>query len=460
MNSLTRETRLPNRNPRQGYYAPRGPMEEKRRSFWRRSLKPEEIGVAGVSPRPAGQSSPTSLSSQGSLSKLLPALPRQALWPAPLNLEATRKRRRDTQQPVNMAAVLEEEPSKQAMVRSNQDRSFALARPPPIRTQRVVPPPLELSAASPNSYQRNIVRESPAQAERMPLTPTYDNGNVDIRFPMTSALASSSPGSGQPGPAVTEVRAWASEQSTTLSPSSNSSSGPVAGRKRFLRSPLRMVIREPRESSSTAAAQIEQHPSPNSTPTEIEEDSTPEEKNQRLEGPPQASPKFDGSRDLGAGSESPIRDPRSPQVSRPAAMSPQAQTASRTGTRVPTSRPSRDQLVRAGTSFMQTDTTSSDGYISDETMEWPAPPVPDSEHRRDGSNSRNAFKANIAKLRESPTGSARGYTPQIFGPSLDEVVATATQNARAPTPLRSPASKAKLTPSKSRTGDLYLTVEI
>jgi hypothetical protein len=67
----------------QRFYAPPATSQEKRRSFWRRSIKPEDIGVA-VSPEIVQAGSPTSISSQRTTSQLLPELPHHSMWPAPL----------------------------------------------------------------------------------------------------------------------------------------------------------------------------------------------------------------------------------------------------------------------------------------------------------------------------------------------------------------------------------------
>lgn len=52
----------------------------KRRSFWRRTIKPDDIGVA-VSPETARQTSPKSVASYRTTSRLLPTKPAYTLWP-------------------------------------------------------------------------------------------------------------------------------------------------------------------------------------------------------------------------------------------------------------------------------------------------------------------------------------------------------------------------------------------
>ncbi len=55
----------------------------KRRSFWRRTIKPDDIGVA-VSPETTQQASPKSVASYRTTSKLLPDKPAYTLWPRAL----------------------------------------------------------------------------------------------------------------------------------------------------------------------------------------------------------------------------------------------------------------------------------------------------------------------------------------------------------------------------------------
>ena len=85
-----------------------------------------------------------------------------------------------------------------------------------------------------------------------------------------------------------------------------------------------------------------------------------------------------------------------------------------TPTRPGPSRPSRDQLVRNEASFMVTETTSSDGYLSDRSIEWPVPPPP--------RPARDSLKTGMSKLRENPSSANRGSS-KAFGPqSMDQVV--------------------------------------
>lgn len=67
--------------------APRVPPKDstKRRSFWRRTIKPDDIGVA-VSPETAHQASPRSVASYRTTSRLLPDKPAYTLWPRPMRV--------------------------------------------------------------------------------------------------------------------------------------------------------------------------------------------------------------------------------------------------------------------------------------------------------------------------------------------------------------------------------------
>lgn len=67
--------------------APKVPPKDggKRRSFWRRTIKPDDIGVA-VTPETAHQESPISVASYRTTSRLLPDKPAYTLWPRPMQI--------------------------------------------------------------------------------------------------------------------------------------------------------------------------------------------------------------------------------------------------------------------------------------------------------------------------------------------------------------------------------------
>ncbi|KIX05447.1 uncharacterized protein Z518_06319 [Rhinocladiella mackenziei CBS 650.93] len=456
------------------FYAPQQSTEEKRRSFWRRSIRPEEIGIA-VSPKAPGESSPVSISSQHSISRLLPTAPSQTLWPAPLDLETTRERKRHTLRPLSDATMFDEEPEtrvpdSEPIYVNNQP--FVLEKPPRAK-RRGLPPPLTLPVVPENPPRTS------SRAARIPLTPTYDNGNIDLVSPPRSF---GSPPSTVPSKGETQQvgrQAPFAIPEHRLAPSSIYANRNVLRKKPPPRLPLRAGDRQPVEPltqprdppappAAAMAPSLERQNSVTSVYTEIEEDTTPEEINKQLglrANPPTPSIISVEARRAFDGQESPIRDLRYPQIPRSAAVSRQAEKPAQLRTsflRAPSSklRPTRDQLARAGASFMQTDTTSSDGYMSDETIEWPVPPLSDTSSRKGTIMGQSSLKSNMAKLRNNPASGNRRAPAQFFSPSLNELLTPETKTVMVSAPQRSPSSKARLTPNKSSSGDLYLTVEI
>jgi hypothetical protein len=318
--------------------------------------------------------------------------------------------------------------------------------------------------------------ESPPQNAsrgRIPLTPTYDNGNIDFASPPRSIR---SPMASQ-GPLPVAER--------KLPPSSFYANRNVLRKNPPSRLPLRGAsgppvepLTQPRSAphppqapptmqrAVTTRSEVSAMQRPNSISsayTEIEEDTTPEELNKQLglrANPPTPIISTSMQR-VAPGQESPIKDLRYPQIPRSAAVSRQAERpaqlrpspslasppmpAPRT---VLAGRPRRDELVRAEASFMQTDTTSSDGYYSDSTIEFPIPPT---------SKSRGS---SLSQLRNNPSSGNKGILPPKTLTFLRGESSPETKTVDVAVPQRSPSSKARLTPSKSSTGDLYLTVEI
>ena len=126
--------------------------EDKRRSYWRKSIKPEEIGVA-VSPE-IPQQSPVSIKSTKTTSELLPEMPSYSLWPAPLrasqHLDGQNKKSKSAEMSMSDA-------------------------PRPIRV---------VSSRSGNGLPtdpraRMYALERHRSQGKIPLTPVYDNGNPD-----------------------------------------------------------------------------------------------------------------------------------------------------------------------------------------------------------------------------------------------------------------------------------------
>lgn len=480
----TNSNSLPVAAPNGRFYAPQQPVDEKRRSFWRKSIKPEEIGVA-VSPRALGDVSPISASSQHSISRLLPMFPNRALMPAPLDIEASRERRKYPQRPTSDSTISDIESvfqstNQQAIYIDNQ--SFILEKPPPAKRLRAAPPPITLPPVPENSTQSR--KPEPGSAARIPLTPTYDNGNVDITSPPFSASTGA-------GSVVTVSQFPLPAIEHKLAPSSTYATRNMLKKKPPSTLPLRTIISPPIQpleqprippappSMRPATKQSFRPVSLSSEYTDIEEDTTPEELNKELGAPsypsvPRNSRVEARADDLGQGS--PIRDLKYPQIPRSAAVSRQAERPAQPRAGLPPDpfvpssapRPTRDPLARARASFIQGDTASSDGYLSDDTIEWPVPPTAEnSSHKEPGGRPpivQNTLKQRMARLRDARNSASRG-TPlaPIYSPSLNEMMALESQSR--PTkpstlmPERSPSTKAKLTPSKAENGDLYLTVQ-
>lgn len=162
----------------QRYYAA-PTVEEKRRSFWRRSIKAEDIGVA-VSPEIAQDGSPDSFSSQRTSSQLLPALPNHTLWPAPLRLSRQMPTRPDMLRPESTATVFEEDVSRDIntpqAIMAFQEQSNAESEQE--MAQRVVPPAVGSGPTIDPHAQMYALERATAAAAKSPitLTPIYDNG--------------------------------------------------------------------------------------------------------------------------------------------------------------------------------------------------------------------------------------------------------------------------------------------
>ncbi|KIV97675.1 hypothetical protein PV10_01391 [Exophiala mesophila] len=434
-NSLT----VPMLNGR--FYAPpsdQGVEEKsKRRSFWRKSIKPEDIGVA-VSPQVPGEISPVSVTSQQSSSRLLPTFPARALWPDPLNVQGSG--RRQPAQPmsdVGSVGDIESAPGAadaQSVYVDNQPFDLLPVR----KKQRVAPPPLQSPAVVEASNGTTKAQRAPV--ERIPLTPTYDNGNISVPL---SARGFGSPNYRSSPSRSEPVFIALKAPEHQLPPSSSYANRKVLKKSRGAGPPPTRTITpliEPSEQLRTA-------PTPQYVPTrdmqrrsgslsseltEIEEDTTPEESDRQLEL--SALPRTEAT-----GLQSPLKDLRYPNIPRSAAVSRQAETPPMPKMQFNPSnrgmplRLTRDQLIRAEASFMKTDSTSSDGYLSDSTIEFPAPP---------GEASSISYRINREPLRmfKNESAASRDETGTIL--------------------QRSPSGKAKLTPSKSKSGDLYLTVSI
>lgn len=465
------------------FYAPQQPMEDKRRSFWRKSIKPEEIGVA-LSPKMPGDVSPISVSSQHSISRLLPALlPNRALMPAPLDIEASRERRRGPSSDGTMSDIesILQSTNQQAIYVDNQ--AFILEKPPPAKRLRGAPAPITLPSVPENPVQTS--KAEPASAARIPLTPTYDNGNIDFISPARSFGSPPFSASTTAESVLTVSQFPLPSTEHKLAPSSAYAARNVLRKPPPSTLPLRALIsppieplEQPRNPPAAPTSQQRVRPaSLSSEYTEIEEDTTPEELNKQLGSlPNRSAPR--NSRVEVRGQNSPLKDLTYPQIPRSAAVSRQAERPAQPRGSPPQdpfmSPPSapfaaRDPIARTRLSFIQGETSSSDGYMSDETIEWPVPPMSEnSPQRASGGPPRmvqNSLKQKMARLRNTNAGGNRGSPlAPIYSPSLNEMMAVSspsqfTKSSYNYIPERSPSTKAKLTPSKAENGDLYLTVQ-
>ncbi|KAK5045603.1 hypothetical protein LTR84_008972 [Exophiala bonariae] len=463
------------------FYASQPPMEDKRRSFWRKSIKPEEIGVA-VSPKMPGDISPISASSQHSISRLLPALPNRTLVPAPLDIEASRERRRRPSSDGTMSDIESTLTSanQQAIYIDNQ--TFVLEKAPPAKKLRSAAAPITLPSVPEYPVQKS--KTQPASAARIPLTPTYDNGNIDLISPPFSASTVAES-------VVTVSQFPLPSNSTEQKPTPSSSYGVRSVLKKPPPStlPLRSLISPPMEPLEQprnpppppiprpASNQPFRPVSLSSEYTEIEEDSTPEELNKQLGLSSNPSAPRNSRVEIradDAGQSSPIKDLRYPQIPRSAAVSRQAERPAQLRGSLPqdpfaplpsTTFTPRDPVARTRVSFLQGETSSSDGYMSDETIEWPVPPMSENSTQRAPPIAQSSLKQKMARLRNSNGAGNRGSPlAPIYSPSLNEMMTVdsrmkTTQTTANLIPERSPSTRAKLTPNKAENGDLYLTVQ-
>ena len=474
---------LPVPSPNVRFYAPQQPVEEKRRSFWRKSIKPEDIGVAVPATVP-GDVSPSSATSQHSISRLLPMFPNPALMPAPLDIEASRERRKYPQRPTSDGTMSDIESSLQP---TNQEaifignQPFILELPPSTKRFR---------AASGTNTLPTVPENSPQQQKRkldsgapIPSIPAYNEGNNNVTSPpfRFSTDAESIVSVSQfplPTTELKQVPPSPFEPLNVLEKKPPTSALPL---RAFLSTPIE-PLEQPRTpplppTTRSGPTQPTRPASLSSTYTTIEEDTTPEELYKELGMPSKPSAPRNSRNDgwsYDSGHGSPIKDLKYPQIPRSAAVSRQAERPAQprgTALQSPFSpafaaRPTQDPVVRVA-SFLQSDATS-DGYMSDETIEWPVPPVSEASGSRGPGGrpavAQNTLKQKMSRLRNAPTGATRG-TPlaPIYSPSLNEMMAIESQllPAKSATlmPERSPSTKARLTPNKAENGDLYLTVQ-
>ena len=160
----------------QRFYAPPQP-EQKRRSLWRKSINPVDIGVA-ISPDLPQDPSPGRSESQTSTSRLLPQMHEKALPPAPLRIG-----RRDLQTAAQPIAKSTISANNQRQVTKFPSLHSPQPRKKEVSSRRQPPPPIIITMA-PESKDDSL------RASRLPLTPTYDNGNIQhYQRPVEKRLA-------------------------------------------------------------------------------------------------------------------------------------------------------------------------------------------------------------------------------------------------------------------------------
>ena len=446
------------------------PAEEKRRSFWRRSIKPEDIGIA-VSPHVVENSSPASFSSQQSMTKLLPKVPEKrptraskGLWPAPLSLQTERSRRSLTYRPASDATVFDDDLEANVTFhppRLSEARDSVSLSNPLRKRERTYPAPLQLNSVDSHTFSSPSKGKGQSPAARIPLTPTYDNGNVVQSLPRDYPPSSwRQTGQGDDIFPLPPLSALPEEMSPTrrAQPHKN-----VLRKKVPPRIATKATGGEPTLISSEPKPPPHRKDSGTTVATDIEEDTTPEEIEKQvemIEKPKPAAILISGAEDVFDGPRSPISNLKYPAIPRSAGMSRHAESTPQrqrklevplTPTRPGPSRPSRDQLVRNEASFMITETTSSDGYLSDHSIEWPVPPPPRPAH--------DSLKTGMSKLRENLSSANRGSS-KAFGPqSMDQIMKFGPRS-RSMMPPPSASAKEKSAAGTIKTGDLFFKVEM
>jgi hypothetical protein len=368
----------------QRYYAT-PPAEERRRSFWRRSIKPEDIGVA-VSPDTVHDSSPDSFSSQRTASQLLPALPDHGLWPEPLRLSRQIPTNKGLVRPESTATVFEEDvglplstysvvtvPNQLSNIESRQEMA-----------ERVGPSHVDSRLPNDPRTQTYELEGTPAAATQshIPLTPVYDNG---VNTPVYDKAASASVITGPSQAFISSLRRASPPQAHVTHQRSlqTYSSAPN------LPQTQQQQQQHPRTSASTPSfsattsytdkrsntARKESIDSAGSDVTAFETDddtTTPEQDLDKRLKPSMLSPVVESPVRHRAALEepaSPIKDLRYPRVPRPAAITKQAERAPkpRAALQINTTGPqpqrpqtamTRDQLVLEERSFLQSQSTS------------------------------------------------------------------------------------------------------
>ena len=444
--------------------------QEKVRNFWRRSFNPppQDIGVA-VAPSTQFSSEPIDVVAVLSTTKMP--------WPPRLqSLADQRARPMVEDRRWSVATSFDEDieaHSQDIPILASPNGRFS-GRSYSSAGMIEKPAPLQLSRATPRP-------ETPPSA-RMPLTPVYDNGNFEstikqvIEDPFVDRQASTRRQSRQ-------LQALNfSRRQPSLMRTSGEQPGPFTTQIRQQNPAGRFPVKVPvngRKQSVISNQSV-------SVYTEIEEDDTPEqEEDKQLDQPPAAS---------SAAKRQPLRDLQWPQVPRPAAVAKQSQKvhSPRAGITIRQIDPSpetlraqaaitpRDHMVRDGRSFLKTQTSSSSDVLSQSSASpvFPTPP----SHRRTEPPAKlakqisNAYKAaSLPTTATTPTRSSRQLNSEmVFRPAAPQPGQMYQQIQRLntgrplaqklqaqgymPRPMARSNSRAKITPMTSRSGDLYLTV--
>lgn len=377
----------------QRYYA--APMaEEKRRSFWRRSIKAEDIGVA-VSPEGAQNGSPDSFSSQRTSSQLLPAPPNHALWPAPLRLSRQMPTHQGMMRPESTATVFEEDVARDMSthqaITALQEQSDAESQQEMV--QRVVPPSIGSGPTLDPRIQMYAPERATAAVTKSPitLTPVYDNGvstPVYEKAKSNSTVPSSSEAfiSSVPQPYSSSL----SDEAPWRAPSLQSNAVHHKPLQTYSSAPNLPRVQQPypRSSASTPSLSATTNYTDKRSTTaskgsigsagsdvttfETDEDTTPEQELDKRLKPSILSPVIESpARQPADFSQqgSPIKGLQYPRVPRPAAVTRQAErpprprAASQINAAGPLPQPlrmamTRDQLVHDERSFLQSQSTS------------------------------------------------------------------------------------------------------
>jgi hypothetical protein len=363
----------------QRYYAT-PPVEERRRSFWRRSIKPEDIGVA-VSPDTVHDSSPDSFSSQRTASQLLPALPNYGLWPEPLRLSRQIPTSKGLVRPESTTTVFEEDvglqlstyrvvrvPNQPSNIESGQEMA-----------ERVGPSQVDSRPPSDPRAQTYELEgaTAPATQSHIPLTPVYDNG---VNTPVFDKAASANVITGPSQAFISSLRRASPPQAhvthqrslQTYSSAPNLPRNQQQHPRTSASTPSFATTSYTDKRSNTARKESIDSAGSDVTAFETDDETTPEQEPDKRLKPPMLSPVVESPvRHRAALDEpvSPIKDLRYPRIPRPAAITRQAERAPkpRAALQINTTGPlpqapqiamTRDQLVFEERSFLQSQSTS------------------------------------------------------------------------------------------------------